>query len=248
MKYIAPIGAADPNDPYVDGNPGTGTEGSAVPAAAIEHPMREIVSAITAAGLSPDENNLTQLIDAIEILSGHKRIGEPFALWDHLDGVVAPSNSGSKKYIKLTAGLTGDGEYNEGLLINESITGASPLIIATAEISIGPLAGENIYLLNTMEAFLRARGTSGEHQFDQMQRITGRFRSNVGTGGAVSASGALSDVVAAFPDGWAISQSTGGTRALDFNSANSPNARVSETTEGETRSKNISATFYMRIV
>ncbi|WP_432473346.1 hypothetical protein [Amphritea sp. HPY] len=61
MEYQAPIGAADPNDPYVDGNPGTGTPGSPVPAAAIEGPMREIVNAISAGGLTPDPNDLTQL-------------------------------------------------------------------------------------------------------------------------------------------------------------------------------------------
>lgn len=65
MKYIAPIGAADPDDPYIDGNPGLGVQGSAVPAAAIEHAMREIVYVITTAGLTPNEAVLTQLHQAI---------------------------------------------------------------------------------------------------------------------------------------------------------------------------------------
>lgn len=68
MKYNAPIGAANPNDPYIDGNPGAGIEGSPVPAAALEHPMREIVKVITEAGITPDANDLTQLYQAIQAL------------------------------------------------------------------------------------------------------------------------------------------------------------------------------------
>ncbi len=68
MKYNAPIGAANPNDPYIDGNPGAGVEGSPVPAATLEHPMREIVKVITEAGLIPTETDLTQLYQAIQIL------------------------------------------------------------------------------------------------------------------------------------------------------------------------------------
>lgn len=64
MKYTQPIGGAA-NDPYVDANPATGVEGSPVPAAAIEDPQREIVDVITYAQMVPDENNLTQLRQAI---------------------------------------------------------------------------------------------------------------------------------------------------------------------------------------
>ena len=68
MKYAPPVGSADPNAPYVDGNPSTGIEGSPVPAAAIEHPMREILAVIAAAGLTPNEANLHQLLDALGTL------------------------------------------------------------------------------------------------------------------------------------------------------------------------------------
>ena len=65
MKYTPPIGGAA-NDPYVDANPATGVEGSPVPAAAIEHPMREIANVIAAAGLTPDTADLTQLYTAVK--------------------------------------------------------------------------------------------------------------------------------------------------------------------------------------
>ncbi len=53
MDCIPPVGdAAD--DPYIDGNPDIGTGGSIPPEAAIEHLVREIVSAITALGGTAD--------------------------------------------------------------------------------------------------------------------------------------------------------------------------------------------------
>lgn len=69
MEYNAPVGAADPDDPYIDGNPATGTAGSAVPAAAIEDVQREIVNAILAAGIDPDDGDLSQLAAAIIALA-----------------------------------------------------------------------------------------------------------------------------------------------------------------------------------
>ena len=65
MKYQAPVGAADPNDPYVTGDPASAVEGSAPTAEAIEHPQREIVEVITQAGLTPNDADLTQLHAAI---------------------------------------------------------------------------------------------------------------------------------------------------------------------------------------
>lgn len=64
MKYVQPIGGAV-NAPYVDANPSSGVEGSPVPAAAIEHPQREIEAVITGAGLVPSSGDLTQLRQAI---------------------------------------------------------------------------------------------------------------------------------------------------------------------------------------
>ena len=65
MRYVAPFGQPDPDAPYVNGNPGTGVEGSIPPAAAIEHAQREIVAAIVGSGQTPDAGNLTQLWQAI---------------------------------------------------------------------------------------------------------------------------------------------------------------------------------------
>lgn len=67
MQYVQPIGGA-PGDPYIDAEPGASIEGSAVPAAAIEGPMRELVALIENAGLTPDGGDLGQVTGAVRSL------------------------------------------------------------------------------------------------------------------------------------------------------------------------------------
>ncbi|KHJ56309.1 hypothetical protein LA66_07070 [Aureimonas altamirensis] len=67
MEYIAPAGQL-PGSPYIDGDRSAGIKGSVVPAAAIEHAMREIVHVIDFAGLAPDRTDLEQLRKAIEAI------------------------------------------------------------------------------------------------------------------------------------------------------------------------------------
>ena len=155
------------------------------------------------------------------------------------------------KHIKLEAGLTGTGEYNEGKLNNESVTGSAPLVEATAEIvdEESPMNGQVVHLLETERRFLRA-GEAGTVENDQMQRITGYIRRSNGIGvinknqaneeGALSPRGSDSlDLLEPF------SSSSGA--GVEFDSANSPDARASDTTDGETRAKNIGVSVYMRI-
>lgn len=65
MKYNAPFGAANPDAPYINGNPSIGVAGSIPPAESIEFPQREIVKAITDAGMVPANDDLGQLSKAI---------------------------------------------------------------------------------------------------------------------------------------------------------------------------------------
>ena len=62
--------SVDPDAAYQNGNPSAGIPGSIVPAAAIEHPQRELLHVILKAGLTPDENTLTQLYEAIVKIVG----------------------------------------------------------------------------------------------------------------------------------------------------------------------------------
>ena len=99
MKYIPPIGGAA-NDSYVDGNPAGGVEGSPVPAAAIEHPQREIEAVIAAAGLVPAVGDLTQLRQAIS-----KMINSPGKI------VYFPGNTAPIGYIKANGALLSRAAY-----------------------------------------------------------------------------------------------------------------------------------------
>ena len=65
MKYYQPFGEVDTNASYSNGNAMAGIKGSIPDARAIEHPMREIINVLSAAGVTPAEGTLTQLRDAI---------------------------------------------------------------------------------------------------------------------------------------------------------------------------------------
>lgn len=236
MKYFPPVNGdqEDPNRPYNNASPLAGIEGSWPHAKAIEGSMREILAVIAAAGLEEDPADFTQLLQAIQSLAGNeKRIGEPFAVWDHLIGADVPTNANPEKYIKLTAGLTGAGQFNLGLLMDESVSGTAPLVNATAKIAVGPLAGQTIHLLNTERAFIRPDTTSGTLAMDSFQ---GHHHT-------------------------ARAQSLGGAGSTSFGRQNGPetpdnmvNGAITDGVNGtprianETRPKNVSATIYMRIV
>jgi hypothetical protein len=189
----------------------------------------------------PDHAATKQYVDEVA------GIGSYVMVQEDLLGATTPD---PERYIKLEAGLTGVGGYNEGKLTNEVVTGSAPLVEATAEIADpeSPLFGQVIHLLETEERFLRA-GQAGRVQNDQMQRVTGTaglLRDGVVQ--STNGEGALH--FTRFDGPVAQSANTSGSAnqtTLTFSSANSPNARVSSTTDGETRAKNIGVSVYMRI-
>ena len=65
MKYQQPYGITDPNAPYINGDPSVGRQGSIPPAAAFEDPMRELVELIQSASLTPTDQDLTQITQAV---------------------------------------------------------------------------------------------------------------------------------------------------------------------------------------
>lgn len=67
MEYNAPPGSQDPNAPYVNGIPGV-LKGSPVNGHAVEYTQREILAVIEAAGLTPTNEELDQLLRAIRLL------------------------------------------------------------------------------------------------------------------------------------------------------------------------------------
>ena len=69
MQYTQPFDQIDPNASYVNGNPATGTQGSIIPAGAIEQGQRELVNVILGAGITPSGSDMTQLYQAL-LLNG----------------------------------------------------------------------------------------------------------------------------------------------------------------------------------
>jgi len=156
---------------------------------------------------------------------------------------VPPQSHPDFVYVELTAGLTGAGQYNEGKLKSESVSGAAPLTVATAVVDIAgsPLYGETIHLINTEEAILRPRASGvGSLQQDQMQQTTGGF-----SGGQelfTNPSGAFGTTSSGAPS-QRPNNGTGSVNAITFDSANSPGARAGS----ETRMKNIGVIALMRV-
>ncbi|AAK86990.2 hypothetical protein EN41_17605 [Agrobacterium tumefaciens] len=81
-----------------------------------------------------------------------------------------PTNNPRYRYIILTAGQTGSGGYNNGVLTSEAVTGSWPAISAAAIINLAgsPFNGRQVQLINTSRAFLRP-GNGGAHQYFAVQ-------------------------------------------------------------------------------
>lgn len=183
-------------------------------------------------------------------INANMPVGVPFPVWDHITGCPAPSNAGTAKFIRLTAGQTGAGQYNEGLLGSESVAGSAPAITATATILTGPMTGQIVPLVNTEEAFLRPRTTSGGLQTTATQahkhRLPSGFDNSAfygwldGADTPIFGSEVGSGSVRIATNSGTTTSSTAAIRAAYSDT-------VRDLT-GETRPRNRSATFYMRIV
>jgi len=174
-----------------------------------------------------------------------KAIGEPFALWDHMTGLPVPPQG---HFIKLTAGLTGAGGYNNGALATESVTGSFPFITATAKISdvASPIYDWTVHLINTESRFLRPSAPSGATEDFALQ---GHYhRSYEGPSETSGNSGSTGQYPATRVSGgnarWnsAAVENNTVVRGVS-NDATYGTALVSN----ETRPRNIRATYYMRI-
>lgn len=87
---------------------------------------------------------------------------------------VPPKDDPRFRYVLCTAGETGSGGYNEGVLTSESVTGTAPLVEATAVVDLAgsPFDGLTIHLINTEGRFIGA-GTAEAFENDSIQNITG---------------------------------------------------------------------------
>jgi hypothetical protein len=163
-------------------------------------------------------------------------IGVPVAVLDNLSGVSAPPTNLAYRYVKLTAGLTGSGSYNNGILTSETVSGSAPLVSATAVINLSssPLNGQTVRLINTERRFLRAYDAAGTVMDDafqghRMNNLDGTFWVNK-VGGTAGSTGY--NLGATNTTGDPVTDGTNGTPR----------------TANETRGKFIGATYFMRIL
>lgn len=134
------------------------------------HGLVELATDAEAAAGTDTKRAVTPAGVKAAFAAGATPIGGYVEIQEDLVGTEAPP---SDSYIKLQAGLTGAGQYNEGKLTSESVTGTAPYITATAVISDAgsPMNGETVHLLETEERFLRA-GQAGRLQDDEFKSHT----------------------------------------------------------------------------
>lgn len=111
----------------------------------------------------------------------------PIPIFTHLPGGdLPPTDDPRFRYVNLTAGLTGAGGYNAGVLTGETVSGSAPTVDASATVSLAgsPLNGQVIRLINTERRFVRP-GSSGTLEDSQNAAHThsgpGAFSSNSAT-------------------------------------------------------------------
>lgn len=232
--------------------------------------MAQIASALLVSGA------YAQTLTAPQKLQAQANLGLTADPWENRAGVgsvymvdtsktgaeIPPSSIGSTVWIELTAGLTGSGQFNNGKLTSESVSGSAPLVLATATINLAssPMNGQSINLLNTEGRILRpstspstlqdsameshvhsvdppstATASGGAHTHDVQVRLS-TGGSTAGIASAPNGSTASTITNAALSDG-------AHTHTVDIAAFNSAAAGSGN----ETRMKNIGVKAYMRI-
>lgn len=155
-----------------------------------------------------------------------------------------PTTSSAFRYALLTYGQNGSGQYNEGILTSEATSGADPLVVATAVVSLSssPLYGKTISLINTEKRFLRASTSPGTVEDDAMQGhrhvVTATNNSRRGSTGANTGTnwyGSSGDAI------------DGGVASVTSANPTTDGSNGTPRTAAETRGKNLQGVAYMRI-
>lgn len=143
-----------------------------------------------------------------------------------------PSTTTDTVWIELTSGLTGVGQFNNGKLTSESVSGSAPLVLATAVISYAgsPMNGQTIRLINTESRILRPSISPGTIQDDAFQGHRHSISPTVFTANAGS-----------------TGTGSGNTNPVSVGDPTTDGVNGTPRTANETRMKNIGVKTYMRI-
>jgi hypothetical protein len=155
MKYEQPYGVADPNAPYINGNPATGTEGSIPSAAVFQNPQTEIVNLIAAGGLVPTDSDLYQLLESVrsQFVNYAVDTGSVNALSIAYTPALLVRKLGQPYRVKVLNANTGACTMNDGLGVAPiKLSGGADL--AANELVAGMIAefvwdGTNFQLVNS---------------------------------------------------------------------------------------------------
>lgn len=160
--------------------------------------------------------------------------------------LAPPNDNPHFRYIKLTAG----DPYNDGVLIDETVTGTAPNVVATAKISLegSKINGVVLTLINTERPFLRA-GESGVYQ--SSQNLSHSHSAETAGAGAHSHTydrGVILDPGAGGLQGGSGReyQNTTGTTSTFANHTHG--VSVQSSGGNEARPRNMGVTYYMRIL
>jgi hypothetical protein len=171
-------------------------------------------------------------------------VGETKAIYSNDPALYPPTDSSLYRYIILSEDEDGVGGYNEGLVENETITGSGDQRFVEYDIVGGVMDGDTVVAVNSCETYFVAGETAGAKALDQMQRIEGAFPQVNRSGDSNLFSGAFTrtQVIANV-----LASGASPANKVDFNSANSPNARTSATTDGATKVKRTAVTYFLRV-
>lgn len=137
MQYTQPYDQIDPNASYVNGNPSTGTQGSIIPAGAIEQDQRELVNAILGAGLTPSSTDVTQLYQAMLIGGFSVAGGTPNAIIATLGTSPGAYKTGQIVRLKITSTNTGPVTVNVNNLGVKSIVNSAGAALGAGALALG---------------------------------------------------------------------------------------------------------------
>ncbi|NTZ90471.1 hypothetical protein [Agrobacterium tumefaciens] len=171
-------------------------------------------------------------------------VGALIALRHGITQIPEPPKNKAYRYVLLTAGQTGAGSYNEGVLTSEVISGSQPVVSAYATINLSGsvLNGQVVRLINTERRFLRA-GSAGTLQ-DSAFGSHGHSINDPGHKHALIGDGASG--VASIPriDNQGISNQKFFNDAV---STSTTGITINSAGDTETRSRNIGVDYYVRI-
>ncbi len=212
MEYQAPYGSTDPDASYVDRNSAAAVKGSAVPAAAIEDPQRELAALIIYGGLTPDEDDLTQVAKAIQSGALNYAIagGTANALTATLNPVPEALAAGLCFLLKIVSTNTGAVTMNLNGLGVTAVTRADGSPLQKADLPAGSIAcfawdGTSFQVQGLTTAYLPGRNitayaVAGTYTFTVPDGVYKIYCTCVGGGGGAGGMGVNGSGVA-YPAG-----------------------------------------------